>query len=317
MIDLRLDHASPTPLYHQIVQAIRWRIGTGVLRPGDPLPAIRDAAEQWGVNYHTVRRAYHELSTAGWVDSSPGTGTRVAQIQPADGVQRGDLIDEWLTQVMATAQNQYGLSAETLATLVRERQRTLRVVVVECNRHQAVTLSRQVERTLPVDALPWSLEEIGEPPEVPIIGTYFHHGEMRTRWPHRLADMHFVALTVDRDIEERVAAAAARRDAQLLWLVERDIGTAHEMATAVSAVLAPRYEIRPVVVKADELLNSLPENQLVLVAPRLWDELPPVVRADERVLAVEPVIIEHDLQRVWRSLKSSLVEKPDAAENRL
>jgi DNA-binding transcriptional regulator YhcF (GntR family) len=308
MLDLRLDPSSPTPLYHQIVQAIRWRIGTGAVRAGDPLPPLREAADLWGVNYHTVRRAYHELATAGWVESTPGSGTRVAQLHPTHPAQGDDVLGDWVEEIMATAAGRYGLSAEKLAGLIRERQRTFRLVMVECNRHQASCLARQVERTLPVEAIPWSLEQPGEPPQLPIIGTYFHHGEMRARWPHRLGDMFFVALTVDRALEQRVSAVAEPRGARMAWLVERDIGTAHEMATAVSAVLSPRYEVRPIVADPAALQDSLPENELLLVAPRLWDALPPRARADDRVLDVEPMIVPEDLRRVWRNLKATFVE---------
>jgi len=81
---LRLNRESPTPLYHQIVQAIRWRIGTGELRAGDPLPAVRDASLRWGVNYHTVRRAYQELAQLGWIETVQGAGTTVAFAPPPD-----------------------------------------------------------------------------------------------------------------------------------------------------------------------------------------------------------------------------------------
>lgn len=305
--DLRLDPSSPMPLYHQIVQAIRWRIGTGVLRPGEPLPSIRDAAEVWGVNYHTVRRAYHDLAREGWVDSVQGSGTRVAAPELVDRGVADDDFDHWLDQVLSYGHERFGLSAKSLAARIRDRDRVVRVVMVECNRHQSTYLAGLLEQALPVEAVAWSLEEPGEPPQVPLIGTYFHHGEMRNRWPHRLRDMHFVALRVDRTIEERIATVASKRNVRVAWLVERDIGTAHEMAASVSGALSARLEVRPVVGDPEELFESLPENELLLVAPRLWDSLPPRVRHDERVFDPNTSFVPEDLQRVWRSLQASVV----------
>jgi len=201
------------PLYHQIVQAIRWRIGTGVLRPDDPLPSIRDAATQWGVNYHTVRRAYQDLAQEGWVDSAQGSGTRVAAAWPVEDGEAKDELDRWLDQVVSHGKERFGLSADGLAARIRGQNRVLRVVMVECNRHQSSHLAGQLEQQLPVEAVAWSLEESGEPPQLPLIGTFFHHGEMRNRWPHRLGDMHFVTLPIDPIIEKRISAVASRRKA--------------------------------------------------------------------------------------------------------
>jgi GntR family transcriptional regulator len=304
-IHLRLDPSSPMPLYHQIVQAIRWRIGTGVLRPGDMLPPIREAAKQWGVNYHTVRRAYHDLAQEGWVVSGQGSGTQVAAAQPLDAIEDANTLSDWLDQLVATARQRYGLSAERLAELIGERTGVVRIVMVECNEHQSTYLARQLEQRLPVEAIAWSLTESAEPPQLPLIGTYFHHGEMRKRWPHRIADMHFVTLQTDRALEKRVSAIAARRAIRAVRLVEREIGTAYEMAAGVSALLAPRFEVSPVVGDPEELLSSLPEDELLLVAPRLWDPLPTAVRQHERVLDVRPVIAAEDVQRLWTSLRAA------------
>jgi DNA-binding transcriptional regulator YhcF (GntR family) len=155
LISLSLDRSSPTPLYHQIVQAIRWRIGTGVLGAGDPLPPIREAAEHWGVNYHTVRRAYHELVLQGWVESAQGSGTQVAAALPFAVPDSDEDLNGWLDQVLTLARERYGLSAEDLAVLVQERGRVLRVVMVECNAHQSNLLARQLERAWEIEAIPW------------------------------------------------------------------------------------------------------------------------------------------------------------------
>jgi GntR family transcriptional regulator len=311
---LRLDPSSPMPLYHQIVQAIRWRIGTGELPPGAPLPGMREAAELWGVNYHTVRHAYQELVGAGWVTSQRGSGTQVADVRPAGDPDRSDDLHDWVAGVAAAAAERYGLSPAALAELLVERRGVLRVVMVECNRHQSALLARQLERALAVEAIPWSLEQRGEPPHLPLVGTFFHHGEMRNRWPGRVADMHFVTLRTDAALAERVRPVAERRGARVLWLAEREIGTAHEMAAGVAALFAQELEVRPVVGDPAELLATLAEDELLLVAPRLWDPLSPEVRADERVFDVTPRIAAEDLEALGRALGT--VEAPLASTGR-
>jgi len=304
-IQIRLDSSSPMPLYHQIVQAIRWRVGTGALRPGDRLPPLREAAKQWGVNYHTVRRAYHDLAHQGWVVSAQGSGTQVAAAQPLKAIEEANELHRWLDQLVTTAEERYGVSAERLAELIRERVDLVRIVMVECTEHQSTYLARQLEQGLLVEAIAWSLTESDEPPQLPLIGTYFHHSEMRSRWPHRIADMHFVTLQMDGTLQKRVGAIAARQAIRAVRLAEREIGTAYEMAAAVSALLAPRFEVSPVVGDPEELLSALPEDELLLIAPRLWDPLPAAVREHERVLDVRPVIAADDLQRLWISLRGA------------
>jgi DNA-binding transcriptional regulator YhcF (GntR family) len=303
---LTLNRTSPTPLYHQIFQAIRWRIGIGALRAGDALPVMREAAVLWAVNYHTVRRAYHELAAAGWIETVQGSGTVVAAAPPphVGTTAEGD-VEQWLDQVVETGKLQYGLTPEVLATRIRTRGRVLRVVMVECNAHQSSFLARQLEQAWPVEAVAWSLDEPGEPPRLPLIGTYFHHAEMRARWPHRIDDMWFVALWLDRTLEERVIAAGARRGGRRLRLVEQDPGTAEEMAAGVSALLSPRFEVTATVGDPAELLQTLAEDELLLVAPRMWDRLPAAVQQDERVLDVRHVVIPDELQRVWASLSGA------------
>ena len=62
---LRLDRASPVPLYCQLAESLRWQISTGALAPGQRLPALRAAAAELGVNLHTVRAAYERAGAAG------------------------------------------------------------------------------------------------------------------------------------------------------------------------------------------------------------------------------------------------------------
>jgi hypothetical protein len=186
--------------------------------------------------------------------------------------------------------------------------------MVECNAHQATFLAQQLEEAWPVEVIPWSLDEAGDPPQLPLIGTYFHHVEMRARWPHRAADMRFVALWLDRGLEKRIEAIASRRPIRRLRLVGQDLGSEKEMAAGVSteelaagvsALLSPRFTVTTTVGDPAELLPALKEDELLLLAPRLWDRLPPAIREDDRVLDVRHVIVPDELDRVWASLVRS------------
>ena len=75
---LEIDPSSHVPLYVQIVEEVRLAIATGVLRPGDRLPPIRDLAVRIAVNPLTVVRAYSTLIGEGVLEARRGTGTFVA-----------------------------------------------------------------------------------------------------------------------------------------------------------------------------------------------------------------------------------------------
>ena len=74
------------------------------------------------------------------------------------------------------------------------------------------------------------------------------------------------------------------------------------MAAGVSALLSPHFAVTTAVGDPAELLAALEGDELLLVAPRLWDRLPAAVREDERVLDVRHVIVPEELDRVWGSL---------------
>ncbi len=73
-----MDRDSEVPLGTQLAWKLRTAIATGVLRPGERLPGVRELAELAGVNVNTVRSVYARLEEQGLVASEHGRGTFVA-----------------------------------------------------------------------------------------------------------------------------------------------------------------------------------------------------------------------------------------------
>ena len=127
------------------------------------------------------------------------------------------------------------------------------------------------------DAIAWSLDEpatAAAPAHRYLFPSRRDAGAMAAS----VGDMRFVALWLDRTLEERVGAIAARRPIRRLRLVEQEPGTATEMAAGVSALLSPHFEVTTTVGDPIELLSTLQSGELLLVAPRMWDRLPPPCR---------------------------------------
>lgn len=66
-----------TPLYHQVYEHIRQRIGSGTYARGAALPSEIRLSQEFGVSQITVRRALHELELDGLVDRRQGIGNIV------------------------------------------------------------------------------------------------------------------------------------------------------------------------------------------------------------------------------------------------
>ncbi|MDP6610279.1 MAG: PLP-dependent aminotransferase family protein [Vicinamibacterales bacterium] len=69
------------PVYRQIADAVVAQVESGALARGSRLPTVRRLAESLGVTRVTAHKAYAELKTRGWVDSTVGRGTFVS-VQP-------------------------------------------------------------------------------------------------------------------------------------------------------------------------------------------------------------------------------------------
>jgi GntR family transcriptional regulator len=73
---VRNRHAEP--VYKQIQKAIRQRIDSGKLKPGDPVPSERELARLHKVSLMTARHALSEMARDGIVERRHGAGTFVA-----------------------------------------------------------------------------------------------------------------------------------------------------------------------------------------------------------------------------------------------
>lgn len=79
---LSLDPESDEPLYKQLFDRIVAQIRSGAFPPNHRLPPTRDLALELEVHRNTVVRAYEELEASGFVTSTVGRGTFVAELSP-------------------------------------------------------------------------------------------------------------------------------------------------------------------------------------------------------------------------------------------
>jgi len=117
---LKLEPASPIPMYLQIVEQVRHGIEAGALRAEDELPSVRALASEQLINPNTVARAYLELEREGLLAKRRGAGTYVAAGAEALGErQRVRAVRELLHKALAAAK-EFGLTAKQVRALVEE-----------------------------------------------------------------------------------------------------------------------------------------------------------------------------------------------------
>src|SRR3954468_18826146 len=75
---LVVDRSADVPLAEQVQAALRPGIRAGRLRSGERLPSTRQLADQLSISRGLVVSAYEQLLAEGYVVSTVGSGTRVA-----------------------------------------------------------------------------------------------------------------------------------------------------------------------------------------------------------------------------------------------
>ncbi|MCQ2981655.1 MAG: GntR family transcriptional regulator [Treponemataceae bacterium] len=70
---------SDRPIFAQIIERIETDIVSGVYKPGDKLPSVRELAAEASVNPNTMQRAFAELERTGLVFSQRTTGRFITE----------------------------------------------------------------------------------------------------------------------------------------------------------------------------------------------------------------------------------------------
>src|ERR1700712_1491435 len=125
MLTFHLASRSSLPPYAQLVEQVRQALLTGVLRPGDRLPTVKEVAGALAVNPNTVSKAYRDLEHEGLVEGRQGVGTFV--VRRPDGPP--PLIQAQLSRGLATwigKARAAGLADTDIESLLRSTLRASR-----------------------------------------------------------------------------------------------------------------------------------------------------------------------------------------------
>ncbi len=118
---IEIDKKSDTPIYEQISQNIISQVLSGLLRPGDRIPSVRQLARQLNVNPNTIQKSYTGLLENGILYSMKGKGDFVSDnIHALRYMKKKELINEliqltreakqaglWIDELLFTVDSAY------------------------------------------------------------------------------------------------------------------------------------------------------------------------------------------------------------------
>jgi GntR family transcriptional regulator len=125
---ISVDLRSHIPAYVQIVERVGQLVATGVLKPGDQLPTVRQLATELRVNFNTVARAYRLLDEAGVISTQQGRGTYVleglstAQAEELRQAALEELVHSFLNDASRMGFDAEAVSGEVQAQIDRWRR---------------------------------------------------------------------------------------------------------------------------------------------------------------------------------------------------
>lgn len=301
-MNVELDPEAPAPLYRQIAESLRYGISSGALVPGEQLPTLREAAAEWGVNLHTVRKAYAHLSESGLVRFRPPVGVFVAD---------GDAVDESrdartvATRYLRELRDRFGLSADAAVALVQDAAAAVATAptrVIECSHTLSEDLAAQIAELCGVPALGTHLDDIESIPAGPVVATYFHYNEVRAALAERLSDLHFVAIEPSPEALGPVIEHAGEHGAGRVVLCEPDGEIAPAIAADLERMLA-RASLAVDPVSTDDPAALLTDaTGPVLFSPASWERLDDTARNQARAFLLRYRLAPRDAELLSRVL---------------
>jgi GntR family transcriptional regulator len=116
-----IDFKTGKPAYLQLVDQVRYAAASGGLRAGEPLPSVRQLAEELRINRNTIAKAYSELENQGVIETVPGKGCFLKDgATPFTKVVRQKILLKEVDEAVVAAHH-LQVDRDTFLALVKER----------------------------------------------------------------------------------------------------------------------------------------------------------------------------------------------------
>ncbi len=94
MINFTIKFQYGTPIYEQIVYAVKKAVVTEQLKPGDQFPSVREMAKELRINPNTAQKIVAHLARERLIEIKPGIGSIVSELSTASKDQRDKILND-------------------------------------------------------------------------------------------------------------------------------------------------------------------------------------------------------------------------------
>ncbi len=264
-----------------IVQHCTYQISTGKWRPGEKLPSVRKAEQQWGVNRLTVLSAYRELVKIGLAFSEDRKGFFVAEhAEQQEADDQMEQLDELYNQVMKLVKK--NTDFDPLAVLKyfanqfeNEALEKPKLAFIECSHYQAESHVEEIKSKLNVFVAPVILAPKIDSTIIPsgittLLATGFHIQEVNAIGKKRKLNVLNIPIEVDPDLFKKIPEGV-----ESAIILELDESMSKGILNDVKS-LAEQIHLHEKIVtdinKEVELALISNPNELILLSPRVWSQ---------------------------------------------
>jgi GntR family transcriptional regulator len=113
---------NPDPMYKQVTDQIKDAIAEGSLKAEEKLPSIREMARELKISEITVKRAYADLESEGYILTRSGLGSFVADIKQE--IWRQEKLAEIKGEIrkLLSSGKKFGIAAPDIIEMIRDME---------------------------------------------------------------------------------------------------------------------------------------------------------------------------------------------------
>lgn len=169
-MEIHVSKESEVPVRQQLAEQIAFLIATDKLKPGQPLPSVRELARRLKIHHNTVSHAYQDLVRRTWLVRRRGSHVVVrslADFQRPTGTQD---LDELINLTIQAARER-GFSLQALRQRMRARllaEPPDHILVVDQEAGLRRLLGEEIKEALRVPVEKCSREDLGRNPGLAI-----------------------------------------------------------------------------------------------------------------------------------------------------
>ena len=111
---------NPDPMYKQITDQIKNAIADGTMLPEAKLPSIREMSKELKISEITIKRAYADLESEGFILTRSGLGSFVADIN-IEKLREGKMeeIRKELNKIVKTSEK-FNITSDDIVALIQK-----------------------------------------------------------------------------------------------------------------------------------------------------------------------------------------------------